>query len=211
MRIELDEINNQLESLSVISSSAIVLHQGTGSEVKEKSNDGVLIAYVVLAKNEFVDNLVSYLRCQLEKVLPDYMIPSGFIVLDEFPLTRSGKLNFRSLPEPTDDAFRQKEYIAPRNHREEFLCQVWQEILGIGKVSIQDRFFDLGGDSISIVRLSATIQKEFSIDLALRLLFENSTVETQAALISFEQKSLKLEAIGLSLNENDDDIEQFLF
>src|SRR5205085_6171615 len=108
-----------------------------------------LVGYVVAAAGAAVD--VGALRAALGRELPDYMVPSALVVLDRLPLTPNGKLDRRALPEPELGAGR--VHRAARTPREELLCGLFAEVLGVERVGIGDNFFELGGDSIVSIQL----------------------------------------------------------
>ena len=119
---------------------------------------------------------VSELRSYLREKLPEYMIPSALIVLDEMPLTPSGKVDRRALPR--FDAARAalgKEYVAPRNASEEILTGIWSEVLGVEQVGIHDNFFELGGDSIRSIQVISKAEDR-GLKFSIQQLFEQATV-----------------------------------
>ncbi|PYX86501.1 MAG: hypothetical protein DMG68_15180, partial [Acidobacteria bacterium] len=125
--------------------------------------------------------LVPELRKWLNERVPDYMVPSAFVVLDSFPLTPNGKINRRALPAP--DALRQGKAVPPRNEIERKLVEIWQQLLGIQTIGVKDNFFDLGGHSLLAVRLMAEIQKATGKQVPLATLFQGATVEYLASVV----------------------------
>jgi amino acid adenylation domain-containing protein len=130
--------------------------------------------------------LVPELRKWLNERVPDYMIPSAFVVLDSFPLTPNGKINRRALPAP--DALRQGKAVPPRNEVERTLVEIWQQLLGIQSIGVKDNFFDLGGHSLLAVRLMAEIQRATGKQIPLATLFQGATVEYLASLVQQDAK-----------------------
>ncbi len=121
--------------------------------------------------------LVPRLRMYLGEKLPDYMIPSSFIVLEALPLTANGKVNRRALPAP-EPVRPQSEaaLIPPRSEVEKVLVAIWSEVLGLKQVGIHDNFFQLGGHSLLATQLISRVRDAFQIELPLRSLFEKATV-----------------------------------
>lgn len=165
-RIELGEIENKILQYSEDVKQTVV-------EVKEYNQEKVLIAYLVPATE--IDK--SELRVFLQKVLPDYMIPSFYVVLEELPLTSNGKINRKALPNISDEHIIKKEYVAPRNETEEVLRDIWTEILGVEKIGITDNFFDLGGHSLMIAQIINRVYKQLNKTIPFKVFFTSPTIE----------------------------------
>ncbi|MFL6124429.1 amino acid adenylation domain-containing protein [Actinophytocola sp.] len=133
------------------------------------------------AIREVQRTLAPDLREHLGGVLPGHLVPSAFVVLDELPLTVSGKVDRRALPTP--ETVSDRDFLAPRNPIEETLAGIWREVLGTDRVGIRDDFFDLGGHSLLATRLIARIQDRLSVKLPVQVLFERPTVAALAAAI----------------------------
>lgn len=128
--------------------------------------------------------LLPELRDRVRRKLPDYMHPAAYVVLDELPLSASGKLNVRALPAPELERPEWSgPYVAPRGETEARLAGVWEQLLGIRPISMTDGFFDLGGHSMLAVRLMAEVEREFGRRLPLAALFETPTIEHLAGLL----------------------------
>ncbi|HWO62379.1 MAG TPA: amino acid adenylation domain-containing protein, partial [Umezawaea sp.] len=125
-----------------------------------------LVAYVVGAVEPEV------LREHARRALPDYMVPSAVVVLDAFPLTPNGKLDRRALPEPETGRVAGR---APRTARQEVLCGIYADLLGVAEVSIDDDFFALGGHSLLAARLVAKVRTAFGVEMGLRDVFDRPT------------------------------------
>ncbi len=124
---------------------------------------------------------VGAVRSQLRAWLPEYMVPTHIVVLDEFPLTSSGKIDRKALPAPEyQDADR---YRAPAGAVEEILASIYAQVLGLERVGVDDSFFDLGGDSLSAMRLIAAVNTGLDADLSVRAVFEAPTVAQLAPRI----------------------------
>jgi acyl carrier protein len=116
---------------------------------------------------------ISAVRQRLSTRLPDYMVPARIVVLDEFPLTSSGKIDRKALPAPV---FAAAPFRAPQTQTEQVLAGIYARVLGLDRVGVDDSFFDLGGDSLSAMRVLAAINTSFDTQLPVRTLFDASTV-----------------------------------
>src|SRR6185312_6070155 len=135
---------------------------------RPQTGDVCLLAYVVAneARRPATEDLRSYLRT----VLPDYMIPSAFTLLDAIPLTPNGKVDRNALPVPGADlADLTIGYVAPRTQVEHVMAEIWTEVLGVNRVGVFDHFFELGGHSLSAARLASRIRAAFGVELSIRM------------------------------------------
>src|SRR6185312_10991983 len=109
-----------------------------------------LVAYVVSRESHDTGNVLSVevLRTHLKPVLPDYMLPSAFVMLERLPLTTNGKLDRRALPAPELGAYGSREYAAPQGEIEGILAGIWQSLLRVERVGRNNNFFELGGHSL---------------------------------------------------------------
>jgi amino acid adenylation domain-containing protein len=140
-------------------------------------------------QGKFARYLVPQLRSSLSEQLPDYMIPSSFVLLDEWPLTPGGKIDVHALPAP-DSARPQGQgaFVAPRTPAEKMLAAIWSDLLGVARVGIQDNFFELGGHSLLATQLISRVREKLQVEIALRQLFEQPTVAGFAAAIEAAQR-----------------------
>ncbi|MGA5541914.1 amino acid adenylation domain-containing protein [Mycobacterium sp. NPDC051198] len=125
------------------------------------------------ANDPHTNSKVTAVRQWLFEQLPEYMVPSQIVVLDEFPLTSSGKIDRKALPEPT---FVATSFRAPQTDTEKIVAEVFTEVLGLGRAGLDDDFFVLGGDSLIAIRVSARLQSALGRDVPVRYLFEAPTV-----------------------------------
>jgi thioesterase domain-containing protein len=139
-----------------------------------------LVAYYVPAED--ADGSVARLRTELGAVLPEYMVPSGFVKLDQLPLTPNGKVDRKSLPEASLDR-EQSGSSTPRGDFEARLLDIWQIVLGRTEICLGDNFFELGGHSLQAVRLSALCERQLGFRPPLHAIFEAPTLEQYAAFI----------------------------
>ena len=143
-RIELGEIESRLAACPGVSEVAVLARE-------DVPGDKRLVAYLVAKDNVHLS--VAELRQQLMAQLPEYMVPSAFVVLDALPQTANGKLDRKALPAPDGSAVVRREYEAPQTDSEVALADVWQTLLGIDRVGRHDHFFELGGHSMLAMRL----------------------------------------------------------
>lgn len=133
---------------------------------------------------------LTHLRSFLKQKLPDYMVPSTFVVMDSLPLTPNGKVDRRSLPAPNPDRPVLNEvFVTPCTRVEKQLAEIWAAVLGIEQVGINDNFFELGGHSILAVQMLTQVQETFQMELPLLSLFQTPTVAGLAQAINVTQSS----------------------
>ncbi|WP_176560100.1 non-ribosomal peptide synthetase [Brevibacillus dissolubilis] len=183
-RIELGEIETQLLAYQGVSEALVIAHESADSSesAQQPNRRKDLVAYYVADHSCSISELRKFL---LQK-LPEYMIPAFFIQLDEMPLTLNGKIDRKALPAPSADLLHRTEYVAPRNEMEQLLAQIWQEVLGIREIGIQDHFYELGGDSIKALQILFKLQAQ-GYTLQVRDLLQHATIEAVAPLISVKQ------------------------
>ena len=185
-RVELGEIEAQLVSHPKVKEAAVVILEG-GSQLKR------LVAYVT--PRDASRPIPEHLRAYIEHRVPEYMVPSTFVVLESFPLTPSGKLDRRGLPAPANSAT-SRQYEPPRGEIEMALARVWQELLGLERVGRADRFFDLGGHSILAMQLVVRVRSLFAIQIPLQILFECPTLQQLAARVAQLSEASLLEGMA---------------
>ncbi|GMT99445.1 non-ribosomal peptide synthetase [Corallococcus caeni] len=169
-RIELGEVESVLSQSRSVRDAVVVLREDSPG-VKR------LVAYVVPHEGQEVE--VSALRAHLQAKLPEYMVPSAFVVLEALPFNANGKLDRRALPPPEASASAQTSFVAPRTPVESQLAHIWAQVLGLPRVGVHDNFFELGGDSIISLQVVARARL-VGLSLATRELFQHQTLEALA-------------------------------
>ncbi|MEG4227987.1 amino acid adenylation domain-containing protein [Microcoleus sp. N9_B2] len=180
-RIELGEIEAVLSQYPAVREAIALVRE-------DNPGDKRLVAYIVVnselrgghgntapTNSEFINHL----RVFLKQKLPQYMIPSAFVLLEAMPLTPNGKIDRRSLRAPdTNTAEFESNFTEPRTPDEQLIAEIWAEVLGLERVGIHDNFFELGGHSLLATQAIARLREAFQIELPLRVLFESPTVAT---------------------------------
>ncbi|WAA10277.1 non-ribosomal peptide synthetase [Fervidibacillus albus] len=170
-RVELGEIENELLRHPAVKESFVIDH-------KDRHGQSFLAAYLVMKQNIETNEL----KTHLAKQLPDYMIPSFFVYMDELPLTPNGKVDRKALPKPDIQIRERTDYTPPRNETEQMLCELWQDILSIEQVGIHDNFFELGGDSIKVAVMVSKMQHRYPVTI--NQVYENQTIAELAEKLS---------------------------
>lgn len=179
-RIELLEIETVLSQHPAVRKAVVIAQE-------HKSHDKRLVAYIV---PESKWQQFSQLRTFLKEKLPEYMVPSTFVILESLPLTQSGKVNRQALPALNQSRPNLETlFVASRTLLEEQLAQIWTQVLDINQVGVHDDFFELGGNSLLAAQLLFQIRKEFSLELPLSALFQAPTVAGLARSILIAQDS----------------------
>ncbi|HKG79910.1 MAG TPA: condensation domain-containing protein, partial [Pyrinomonadaceae bacterium] len=180
--IELGEIEAALQSEAEVKEAVVIVREDA------------LVAYVVSGRAS------GDLRTALREKLPEYMVPSAFIFLEELPLTPNGKVDRKALPAPETDLSATSS-IAPRTPVEEILCGIWAEVLGVKGVGVDANFFEVGGHSLKATQVISRIRESFQVELPLRTIFEAPTIEMLAASVEralgagTQRESLALRAV----------------
>jgi acyl-coenzyme A synthetase/AMP-(fatty) acid ligase/acyl carrier protein len=188
-RIEPGEIENVLAAHPGIKQVAVVAREDVPGDVR-------LVAYVVPEAGADTGSLPEQLRRLAADRVPEYMVPSALVLLDVLPLAVSGKLDRKALPAP-DLAGTAGAGRGPSNPREEALCAVFAEVLGVESVGVDDNFFTLGGQSLAALRLIGRVRAALGVELALRSLFDAPTVARLAQRLGDEKSAgPKLRAMG---------------
>jgi amino acid adenylation domain-containing protein len=175
-RIEVGEIVAVLSQHPNIRSSAVVPREDMPGGKR-------LVAYLVTAEGT-APVTADAVREFLKEHLPEYMVPTYFVWLDALPVTANGKLDRAALPRPAGRPDLGNEYVAPSTPLEQQLAAIWGDLLGISDVGAQDRFFDVGGDSLRTLRLATRVRQDLGLEVAVVHLFEHTTIREQAAFLA---------------------------
>jgi amino acid adenylation domain-containing protein len=179
-RIELGEVEAAIVGQGGVSECVCVASE-------DESGQQQLVAYVVAANavaanTDLSEIRGSELRRRLREKLPDYMVPSVFVMLDALPLTPNGKVDRKRLPAP-ERMRAEAEYVAPRTAIEEIISSIWSEVLRLERVGVYDNFFELGGHSLLATQVTFAIREKLGVELPLRRIFETPTVAGLAELV----------------------------
>lgn len=174
-RIELGEIEAVLSRHPYVQEAVV-----TAQELR--AGDRQLVAYVVPQPGEIPTP--HSLRQYLHQSLPDYMVPTRIVRLETLPLTPNGKIDRQALPQPATVLEEQAQYQPPRNEVEAILCHSWSHLFGLGRIGIEDNFFDLGGHSLLAARFITQTREKLQVELQLSDLFEAPTISQLAGVIN---------------------------
>jgi amino acid adenylation domain-containing protein/FkbH-like protein/thioester reductase-like protein len=193
-RIELGEIETRLAQLDGVKEAVVLAREDMVGEKR-------LVAYLIARQGSARQAKVSVeaLRTQLKAVLPEYMVPSAFMMLESIPLTPNGKVDRRALPAPDLGAYVSREYEAPHGEIELTLAKIWQDLLGVDRVGRFDNFFELGGHSLLAVNSLAKIDKVLHARLRVADIYKNPTlaelaVRVDGCVIADEPVDIRREA-----------------
>ncbi len=186
-RIELGEIEAVLEQNPDVAQAVALVRE-------DSPGDRRLVAYVVPHQEGSLRT--SDLRDYLTKKLPEYMVPTAFVVLDTLPLTANGKVDRRALPLPKGERpALEQPYVAPGTATETMLAGIWAEVLHIDRVGAQDSFFDLGGNSLLAAQVMSRVRKSYGVSLPLRSFFEKPVLADLARRFEAEQRVASLDQV----------------
>ncbi|MDX2090267.1 MAG: amino acid adenylation domain-containing protein [Kofleriaceae bacterium] len=173
-RVELGEIEAVLAAHGAVGEVVVTLRE-------DQPGDKRLVAYVVGRDDT---PKIEALRAHVAEKLPDYMVPSAFVVLDAMPLTLNGKLDRKALPAPDLGALTQREYVAPRTRTEHVVAEIWRHLLRVERVGVHDDFFELGGHSLLVMRVVAKVRERLGVNVTLVSLFQARTLEAFARVVA---------------------------
>jgi len=175
LRVELGEIEVRLAELEALKKFIVVVRE-------DRPGDQRLVAYYVLKPG--FEALISDWRNYLRTKLPDYMVPQHFVELESIPLSPNGKVDRKALPKPEVDQVSKKTYEAPRSETEQKVAAVWQEVLNLDKIGVEDNFFDLGGHSLLMVRAHRKLKDIVDKDITMVNLFQYPTINALSNFLS---------------------------
>ncbi|ABA24430.1 Amino acid adenylation [Trichormus variabilis ATCC 29413] len=180
-RIELGEIEREISQYPDVRENVVLAHQTATGEKR-------LVAYIVLHQSSSYKQ--EQLRNFLQQRLPDYMLPSAFMVLESLPLTANGKVDRHKLPTPSKERPQLEQvYIAPQTDLQRQLTNIWSDVLNIEPVGIDDNFFDLGATSTLIMQIAVRVQQQLGIELSVVKLFQYPTIAGLEKYLNVEQNT----------------------
>jgi amino acid adenylation domain-containing protein len=183
VRIELGEIETVLKTNPAIRQAVVI-------PVDDAQGGKQLVVYLVAEVNP---PSMNELRSFLRRKLPDYMVPSAFVMLESLPLNTSGKIDRLALPAPNQNqALAHADFVPPRTPVEDVLATIWAETLRRDRVGVHDDFFSLGGHSLLVARIVARVSQTLHVELPMRTLFEASTVAALATEVEKLQQTAAL-------------------
>jgi amino acid adenylation domain-containing protein/non-ribosomal peptide synthase protein (TIGR01720 family) len=184
-RIELGEIESRLHEQPQVRDAAVA--------VQESPNGKYLVAYLVPTQ-EPAGELPEIIKARLRTLLPDYMVPLHWLILDQLPRNANGKLDRKALPGLDIGQLQSQAYVAPRSDLEQTLADIWAQVLKVEQVGIHDNFFELGGHSLLATQIASRMQNALQRNVPLRAMFECSTVQELASYIEGLESSEITEA-----------------
>jgi acyl carrier protein len=186
MRVELRELEDLLLGHEAVRDVAVIDREDAGGSK-------YLCAYVVMEGEVAPGALKAY----LSEYVPDYLVPSAFIMLESLPRTLTGKVDRRALPAPGQlREPDEPEFVAPRTATEETIAGIWAEVLGVERIGVNDNFFQLGGHSLLATQVASRIHVAFQIDIPLRHIFESPTVAGLSVIVEEARASGEDEKIA---------------
>lgn len=199
-RIELGEIE-------AIMAQHLGVKEAVVTARAEPSGEKILVGYLIPESTANQAELIPNLRQFLKGQLPDFMVPTVFVLLEAFPLTPNGKIDRKALPQP-DSARREllENYVAPRNPIEQEIADIWAQVLKLDRVGVDDNFFELGGYSLLAIQIVSRLRQALQVEIPLPSLFELPTVAELANRV--ESLRWALQGAQTSQNDSTDDYEE---
>jgi len=180
-RIELGEIEAALLELEDVKDGVVICRE-------DRPDDKQIIAYYVDNNENSTEERSNEIRSNIERIirsqLPDHMVPTAFVKMQELPLNPNGKVDRKALPQPDIRTHvRNEKFESPRDHLERTLASIWQQLLGVEQIGVHDNFFELGGHSLLGISMFEQIKKQFDQELSLSALFQAPTVAKLASML----------------------------
>jgi amino acid adenylation domain-containing protein len=197
-RIELGEIESVLNQYPGVQANVVIVRE-------DKPGDQRLVAYIVSKSKPDINT--PEVRSFLQEKLPNYMLPTAFVILDKLPLTPNGKVDRKALPAPDIKNGWEESFVPPRTPTEQIIADIWADVLSLEQVGIYDNFFKLGGHSLLATQVISRLREAFKIDLPLRSLFENPTVKNLVERIEGILTVQKLQVGSMQMPEDREEIE----
>lgn len=203
-RIELGEIESRIREIEGIQDCTVIARD-------DRSGEKSIFAYFT-CENKLE---ISYIRNQLKESLPGYMIPPYIMQIDNIPFTRSGKVDKRALPEIENTGF--SEYVAPENSTEQKLADIYCEVLSCDRISVLDNFFDIGGNSLKLIKIFNKINEVYPSAVRLVDIFSHPTISSMAEFINkkiseterVQIKPMEFSSDMFDVSENNEDDDEF--
>jgi amino acid adenylation domain-containing protein len=192
-RIELPEVEMALAAQPGIEDVLVLAR-------RDQRGDKRLVAYLVRRDQRITS---AELRSALRERLPEYMVPSAFVFLPAFPLTANGKLDRKALPAPEETRDLGVELVGPRTPLEQQVADIWETVLGLDHIGVQDSFWDLGGHSLLATKVLSRVREDFGIDLPLSSLFMNPLLAEFSEAVGRSVLAAQGDDIGSLLSELD--------
>ncbi|MBK7620032.1 MAG: amino acid adenylation domain-containing protein [Flavobacteriales bacterium] len=189
-RIELGEIETAMDGIRSVKDRIVLCRE-------DRPGDKQLVTYLVASdprkpQEEFIEEI----RAHLQRTLPPHMVPAAYVVLPEFPLNQSGKVDRKALPAPNvATPSLRAQHVAPRDATEKELAVIWSAVLGVEDIGVHDNFFDLGGHSLTGIQLLTKVEQRFGLAIEFKQLFVAPTVAQMAQLLAPSERPVAFEQL----------------
>ncbi|MBW4617798.1 MAG: amino acid adenylation domain-containing protein [Cyanosarcina radialis HA8281-LM2] len=189
-RVETSEIEAVLSQYPGVKASLVLLRE-------DEPGNRQLVAYLVTQPE--LELSTSDLRNFFKQKLPSYMVPAAVIRLDNFPLTPNGKIDLKALPQQSDSRPElEVNYVIPQTEAEKIIATVWQQYLKVDRIGIHDSFFDLGGNSLLMIKVNSQLQEKFNTEISLIEMFRYPTIDSLARHLDRTSKSTPIDNISIA-------------